>query len=161
MKTLKLEISSVSQDFNKNIFVNIKRAANVTIEMYALEKTVSISILICDDEYIKDLNKSYRGVDQATDVLSFPSDLKLPESNLTFLGDIAISYPTAVIQAEKALHPIAHELVLLTVHGILHLLGYDHTTVEEEKEMWAHQRKVFDSLGYSIDLLSGESYAQE
>ncbi len=161
MKTLTLDISSVSQEFDKIFIADIKRAANFTIEMYATVKPVSISILICDDGYIKNLNISYRGIDKATDVLSFPSDYMLPDSNVTFLGDIAISYPAAVIQAEKALHPIAHELVLLTVHGILHLLGYDHTTVEEEKEMWDLQRKIFDSLGYNIDLLTGESYAQE
>ena len=161
MTSLSLDISSITSDFNLGFIPDIKRAANTTIELYAIQKKVSISILICDENYIQNLNNSYRGINQPTDVLSFTADIQLPESEDLYLGDIAISFPTAVNQAEKAGHPIENELVLLTVHGILHLLGYDHMTEEDEKVMWKTQRRIFDYLGYHIDLLSGDKYAQE
>jgi probable rRNA maturation factor len=97
-----------------------------------------LSILLCDDETIRHLNHRYRKKNRPTDVLAFPMqegpDLA-PQSPL--LGDVVISLPTAARQAEERDRPIIAEVTFLLAHGLLHLLGYDHATAEEEREMRA------------------------
>ncbi len=98
-----------------------------------------LSIAIIDDETIRELNRRYRGVDAPTDVLSF--DLKdedafvAPPKGARQLGEIVISYPTAARQAGEAGHAIDDELAHLLVHGVLHLLGYDHKSPKEARAM--------------------------
>lgn len=104
-----------------------------------------VTVVITDDETVRDLNRTYRGVDRATDVLSFPmqeGDAPLPPGEVPYLGDVIIAFPVAATQASRYGHTVQEELRLLTVHGILHLLGYDHTTPEEEAEMWRRQEAV-------------------
>lgn len=84
-----------------------------------------VGVLICGDEKIRSLNKAYRGLDRATDVLSFPSGEAQPDGP-TYLGDIAISLDTARRQAAAAGVDERRELITLLVHGLLHLLGWDH-----------------------------------
>ncbi len=105
-----------------------------------------VSIVIDSDARLQELNNQFLGIDAPTDVLSFPSDEIDPESGIAYLGDIIISQPRARVQADEAGHPIEAEIQLLIVHGMLHLLGYDHAEEEEKKEMWACQREILTGL---------------
>ena len=101
----------------------------------------SVSVTVVDDETIHGINKEYRNVDRPTDVISFPSEegeeiIAPPDG---FLGDLVISYPRAVAQAEEYGHS--------AVHGTLHLLGYDHMTDEDSKNMFALQDEILDYIG--------------
>lgn len=156
-----LEISSSSDEFDLSFESELIRAANCVYQLYGTEEQVSVTLYVCDDEEIQALNLSFRGVDKPTDVLSFSAEVQDPESGLVMLGDIVISFPTASRQAVQSKHPLSNEFVLLTVHGMLHLLGYDHATTDEEVHMWNLQQTVFDRLGYAINLLPGEAYEQE
>ena len=100
-----------------------------------------ISLLITDDETIRKYNKEYRNKDRATDVLSFPMEDDI------ILGDVAISFETAKRQSEEAEINIDREVAFLFIHGLLHLLGYDHETrQEDEEEMFALQEKILKKL---------------
>ncbi len=93
-----------------------------------------LSILLCDDETIRVLNRRYRKKDKATDVLAFPMD-ESDGPGPPLLGDVVISLPTAARQAAERDRPIIAEVTFLLAHGLLHLLGYDHGTHREEREM--------------------------
>lgn len=100
-----------------------------------------ISLLMTDDKSIRELNKDFRNIDKSTDVLSFPMEEE------TMLGDIAISLETAKRQAESADIHIEREVAFLFIHGVLHLLGYDHETdPESEKEMFDLQEEILKKL---------------
>ena len=107
----------------------------------------AFSLKITGDEEIQALNRDYLGKDAPTDVLSFPVAFDDPESGSPYLGDIIISLPTARQQAESGGHAVEDEIQLLLVHGMLHLLGYDHTTPEEKAAMWALQDRILTQLG--------------
>lgn len=123
----------------------LRRAAQATLNDQKARPTDELSIVVTGDKKMRDLNQKYLGEDGATDVLSFPSGIKQG-----YLGDIAISLPRARLQAKAGGHALAHELQLLTVHGVLHLLGYDHAQPYERERMWAVQRKILAQLGVSI-----------
>lgn len=103
-----------------------------------------VSIAFVNNKKIKELNKKYRDKDEATDVLSFPIDNEM-------LGDIIISTQRAVEQAEEYGHSLKRELAYLTVHGMLHLFGYDHHGEEEKKEMRQKEERVLTQLNISRD----------
>ena len=108
-----------------------------------------ITILLADDEGMRGLNRAYRGIDHATDVLSFPFNegealLGFPGN---YIGDIAISYPKARAQAEQYNHSLERELSFLTIHGVLHILGYDHGHDESEGDMFSLQEEILESAG--------------
>ena len=115
--------------------------------------------MVTSDEAVQQLNRDYRGVDAPTDVLSFAAqessdeepELVLPPEVAAelaaYLGDIVIAYPYAARQAARFGNSVAAELRLLTVHGVLHLLGYDHATPAEEAAMWAIQEQVLAAFG--------------
>lgn len=119
----------------------------------------TVAVLITDDEAVRALNRDYRGVDAATDVLSFaaqeaaedaPALLLPPELAAQLsqhLGDIVIAYPYAERQAAQFGNSVQAELRLLAVHGTLHLLGFDHATQADEAEMWAVQEAILAPLG--------------
>jgi probable rRNA maturation factor len=106
----------------------------------------AFSLRITGDDEIQQLNRNYLGNDAPTDVLSFPVPFDDPETGKPYLGDIVISLPTAIRQANSAGHPPEEEIKLLLVHGILHLLGHDHATPEEKSAMWALQDKILTQL---------------
>jgi probable rRNA maturation factor len=106
-----------------------------------------ISIVLTDDAQLQQLNREYLGIDAPTDVLSFPASETDPESGGAYLGDILISVPRAEQQAKTAGHPLSPEVQLLVVHGVLHLLGYDHATAKEKSRMWAAQAAILESIG--------------
>ncbi|MED1802111.1 rRNA maturation RNase YbeY [Brevibacillus sp. HB1.4B] len=118
-----------------------------------------VVVTLVNNERIHELNRDYRGVDRPTDVLSFAMnepgegemEIFIDEDEASefpnMLGDIIISVPKAQEQAEDYGHSFERELGFLTVHGFLHLLGYDHGTPEEEKEMFSRQEKVLEEIG--------------
>lgn len=117
-----------------------------------IEEHTEVSVVFADDEYIRELNHQYRGIDKATDVLSFaldegeePDVVDGPEE--TLLGDIVISLETAIHQAEEFGHSMERELAYLTIHGMLHLSGYDHETEEEKTEMRKQEEFILSELG--------------
>jgi probable rRNA maturation factor len=111
---------------------------------------VNLSVVIQDDQQLHALNLEFLGVDSPTDVLSFFEDELDPETGERYLGDVIISYPQAEKQGASAGHSTASELDLLVVHGVLHLMGYDHSTDEEKEKMWEIQKKVLLKLGTDI-----------
>ncbi len=117
-----------------------------TLNESLFEKNWQLSIALEDDKTIHKLNKHYRDIDSVTDVLSFEGGYIDPESGLTHLGDIIVSVPQAQKQAETAHYPFLNELALLIIHGILHLKGYDHAEIEEEKIMWEKQNRIIDAI---------------
>lgn len=118
-----------------------------------------VVVTLVNNERIHELNRDYRGVDRPTDVLSFAMnepgegemEIFIDEDEASefpnMLGDIIISVSKAQEQAEDYGHSFERELGFLTVHGFLHLLGYDHGTPEEEKEMFSRQEKVLEEIG--------------
>lgn len=105
-----------------------------------------IQIIIADDASLQSLNNEFMGIDAPTDVLSFPLGFDNPESGSLYLGDIIISYQTAERQAAQGGHETIEEIKLLIVHGMLHLMGYDHYTPKEKADMWAQQDRLLDEL---------------
>jgi probable rRNA maturation factor len=127
----------------------IQTAAAATLTAESVDDPASLTILVTDDTALQHLNRDFLGLDEPTDVLSFPAGDPMPGME-PYLGDIAISLPRATVQAEAAGHPVTAELQLLTVHGVLHLLGYDHAEAEEKAAMWAAQDAVLATLGVTI-----------
>jgi len=103
-----------------------------------------VSVAFVDNQQIKELNNKYRDKNEATDVLSFPIDDEM-------LGDIIISSRRAAEQAEEYGHSLKRELAYLTVHGMLHLFGYDHHSKEEKDEMRQKEERVLTQLDISRD----------
>jgi probable rRNA maturation factor len=116
----------------------------------------TVSIVLTDDETVRALNRDFREVDRPTDVLSFPladpETLKDP-SEPVFLGEIYISLDTARAQARAARRPFGREVAHLTIHGLLHLLGYDHATPPQRRRMNALQVKLMRVAGRAIAAL--------
>lgn len=125
----------------------LKTALQVLLRHENREENVEISLVLCDDSFIQALNLTYRGLDKATDVLSFAQDDS--PAPLRTLGDIVISLPTAFRQATQANWPFEHEIALLTVHGGLHLLGYDDETSAGALEMQEKTAKILIEMGLS------------
>lgn len=134
---------------------SIEEAAQKVMDILPGNNESDISIAIDGDERIRQLNFDFLGIDAPTDVLSFPSggDEVDPESGHAYLGDLIISYPRALLQAQAAGHAVENEILLLIVHGILHLLGYDHATPEDKEEMWRIQGEILNKLGIQINKL--------
>lgn len=126
-------------------------AEAVLLECEVLDSP-SLLVRITDDEELKSLNLQYRGINKTTDVLSFPADFTDPDLESRYLGDIVISYSRAEKQAQKRGHFIEAELQLLVIHGVLHLLGYDHGELKEKEEMWSIQSRILGKLGLDIDV---------
>lgn len=109
-----------------------------------------VTVVLTSCEYVQDLNRQYRKVDKPTDVLSFASGDKDPETQKTYLGDVIIAMPKAESQAAESGHSANAELSLLVVHGMLHLLGFDHQNDAAEQKMWAIQKDILAILENEI-----------
>lgn len=103
---------------------------------------VELSVALVDDATIHELNRTYRHKNKPTDVLAFPLQEPVPERVEGLLGDVILSIDTARRQAGKHRRPLLAELTMLLAHGLLHLLGYDHQTDAEEREMTARTREL-------------------
>ncbi|MEN9787169.1 MAG: Endoribonuclease YbeY [Pseudomonadota bacterium] len=107
-----------------------------------------LSVVLCDDAFIHDLNRTWRGKDAPTDVLSFAmQEGEDGELHPDVLGDLVISLDTAGRQAAELGHPMPRELRVLLVHGLLHLLGYDHETLDDAVEMRSREAELLRVLG--------------
>lgn len=132
----------------------IEETANFTLQHQGMDiATTDLSIVIEDNVKLQELNSQFRGIDAPTDVLSFSSDEDEPDSESSYIGDIIISFEKAKEQAETAGHPAANEVQLLIIHGVLHLLGFDHYTDSEKEEMWHIQEQIIEDLGIKINKL--------
>lgn len=116
-------------------------------------KSGALTIVLTEKSQIQTLNREFSGKDISTDVLSFPDGTIDPDLNLIYFGDIIIAVPIAQEQAKKANHSTNEELMLLTVHGTLHLLGFDHKLPQEKDRMWTHQERILSQLGITIQSL--------
>ncbi|MBO5167502.1 MAG: rRNA maturation RNase YbeY [Phascolarctobacterium sp.] len=125
---------------------------NAVAKLHDLDDMTEVDITIVDDEEIHQLNRDYRNVDRPTDVLSFALDEddedepELLEGQLHLLGDIIISAETATRQAEEFGHGLEREIVYLAVHGLLHLLGYDHMVEEDKVIMRAKEEEALRAI---------------
>jgi len=125
----------------------LKKAAQQTLEHQAILKPHAMTILLSDDSQLQKLNRDYLKIDAPTDVLSFPSGEIDLETGEKYLGDVIISVSRAEQQAKAAGHPLEAEAQLLIVHGVLHLLGFDHASAGEKSRMWKAQGEILNSLG--------------
>ena len=136
-----------------------RRAVEAVIEHEQYNNACEVSVTYTDNEGIHALNQQYRKIDSPTDVLSVPlmdfsgeSDEPVADEPVVSLGDIVISLERAREQAEEYGHSFEREVAFLTVHSMLHLLGYDHETGEEdEQDMRARQRAVMETLGLTVE----------
>ena len=112
-------------------------------------KNVVFSVIIIDNENIHKINKEYRKIDRPTDVISFAleDDKVIVNSDVRMLGDIYISYDMVIKQAAEYNHSTKREICFLAIHGLLHLLGYDHMNQEDEIKMFGLQKELLDSYG--------------
>lgn len=133
----------------------IKKAINMALEAESIDVPCIVSVVLTDEDGIHAVNREFRNVDSATDVLSFPmNELTASEfdadecerdmdSGAVLLGDVMISVPRCEKQGEEFGHGYKRELMYLTVHSVLHLLGYDHTDEEEmKKQMRAREKEI-------------------
>ena len=137
----------------------IRKACTATLKLEGFEESAEVNVTLVNDEMIREMNRQYRDIDASTDVLSFPLGEngiydENPETGAKMLGDIVISVEHALSQADLFGHGIEREVAFLTVHSMLHLLGYDHEqgglqkTIMREKE-----EQVLDALGLAINKL--------
>lgn len=157
-----MKISFLNQQekfkLNKNLRDLIKKCATHTLSYMDFRRDVEISVVLTDNDGIRTLNKMHRNIDSATDVLSFPmfeydenGDIiedyaEFNEMGDLLLGDIVISLERADEQAKEYGHSFEREVGFLTVHSMLHLLGYDHMTPDDEKEMFGYQTEILNEM---------------
>ena len=126
----------------------IKKAVNTVLREERFSRAAEVSVTIVTDESIHEMNLEARGVDRPTDVLSFPVFDEDFGVGRAVLGDIVISHETATRQASEYGHSVEREIAFLTVHSMLHLLGYDHeTSPGDEKEMFSRQEEILSIMG--------------
>ncbi|MBN1487586.1 MAG: rRNA maturation RNase YbeY [Anaerolineae bacterium] len=149
---IRFEISD--QVFDKD---PLEVAVLATFVQANVSSPCEVVVVVADDDVLRDLNRRFLGINEPTDVLSFPNDSRGPFSGGSagfpqYLGDIIISLPQAQRQAEEAGGTVVQELQLLVVHGTLHLLGYDHDEAKEKAQMWAIQEAILKQLNVDIPL---------
>ena len=127
----------------------LRQVATATLQAEAVPAPAALTILLTSAEQIHVMNRTYRHEDKPTDVLSFPADQDVPGMD-AYLGDVAIAVSVAQAQAAAAGHGLLSELSLLTVHGVLHLIGYDHIEPDEKDAMWAAQDRILSELGLDL-----------
>ena len=155
---LKIRFSATEkfEEIDYNLKAAIRNAAYATLEYEGFPYDAEISVTLCDNKYIRSLNKQYRAKDKHTDVLSFPiyEDGQFDMSECisgAILGDIVISLERAKEQAEEIGHSFIDEVAFLVVHSTLHLLGYDHErSPEDDEAQCSAQRKIFETLESQI-----------
>jgi probable rRNA maturation factor len=131
---------------------SVKKIVRQVLKAEGVAPPYEVSLVFTNSETVQRLNRDYRGVDEPTDVLAFHmlpqneanSSFALPPDGVTRLGEVIISYPQAVAQAQEQGHSPERELALLVIHGILHLLGYDHEEPKEERKMRKRERELLE-----------------
>ncbi len=150
-------MNNSGQTLTYSLKMLVRRAVIETLKYEGFGNPVEVSVTFTDNEGIRSLNASFRGIDSPTDVLSFPlTDFdggdEPPTNEKTLpLGDIVISLERAREQAEEFGHSFEREVAFLTVHSMLHLLGYDHVRGEnEDREMRERQSKILEKMGMGV-----------
>lgn len=151
----------ISISINRILKISLNKRWIRSIVLEALKSggilvPVEMGLVVTDNEMIQELNRTYRDLDEPTDVLAFHMPLdKVQEPEMPFisppdgvnhLGEVVVSYPKAVQQAQEHGHSITRELALLVVHGVLHLLGYDHEEPGEKQRMRAKEIEIMRKL---------------
>ena len=146
---MKLDISiQIDEPFTDDIDGPLlEKAAQNTLATNMDHDSFELGIVITDDENIHRINKEYRGIDEPTDVISFAllegeDDFVMPPDDTMHLGEVIISYPRAVSQANEQKHSVERELAWLVIHGVLHLLGHDHETDVDRQTMQAIENEI-------------------
>jgi probable rRNA maturation factor len=122
----------------------VQRAGDAALAQVGTQESEPVvAVLLTDDDALADLNQRFRGKDGPTNVLSFPAPAN-PEGQV---GDIALAFGVCAREAAQQAKPLEHHLAHLTVHGVLHLLGYDHETDGEAEAMEALERSILETLG--------------
>lgn len=140
---------------------DLTKAMNVVAELEALSPQTEVDITLVDDAAIHELNRTYRGIDRPTDVLSFAldegeEDPEVDDDEIEhLLGDVIISAPTAVRQGEEYGHGLEREMTYLAVHGMLHLLGYDHMEEKDKLIMRKREEEVLRRLDLAEENFGG------
>ena len=135
----------------------IRKACNATLEFEKFGNSAEVDVTLVDDEEIREINNEQRKIDSSTDVLSFPLGENgkydaNPKTGALMLGDIMISVETALKQADLYGHGLEREIAFLTVHSMLHLLGYDHVNGGMEQAIMREKEEaVLDALGLAIN----------
>jgi probable rRNA maturation factor len=130
----------------------VRKIVRQVLKVEGVPSPYEVSLVFTDSETVQQLNRDYRGVDEPTDVLAFymlpqkgsEFSFAVPPDGVTRLGEVIISYPQAVAQAKEQGHSPERELALLIIHGILHLLGYDHEEPEAEHKMRERERALLE-----------------
>ena len=139
------EVENFENNYEQDFTAIIEQA----LKTLGIEDDVEVSCVLVDEERIQEINREYRHIDRSTDVISFAmedNDQFYVEGMPRTLGDIFISVDHAKKQAEEYGHSLRREMCFLFTHGILHLLGYDHMTDEQEKEMFGLQDEILGAL---------------
>jgi probable rRNA maturation factor len=134
------DVMKITEDNEKAI----GKAVEAVLSEENLEGDFEVSVSFVTNEEIKELNREYRNVDSETDVLSFPMDDEFDGVNI--LGDIVLSTQRIIEQADDFNHSVEREMIYLTVHSMLHLLGYDHMDGDEKEEMRAKEKEIMKNL---------------
>ncbi len=159
MNRVKVSITNIQKDVKvpTGIRLLIRRCCHAVLELENFDGSAEVSVTFVNNEQIRELNKKHRNIDKATDVLSFPLgengvyDVNM-DTGAKVLGDIVISMEKAVEQAELYNHPLQREIGFLTVHSMLHLLGYDHENGGmEEVRMREKEETVLTQIGWKRD----------
>ena len=123
----------------------LEETAKSVLKHQEISPDASLSIVVETNEELQKLNQQFRGIDTPTDVLSFPAGDVDPDTGSQYLGDIVISWEK--VQTQAIHQSVKCEMRLMVVHGVLHLLGYDHHTDSEQAEMWAIQDAILQHYG--------------
>jgi probable rRNA maturation factor len=143
----------VEKEFREVVNIDwINKIVQQTLKAEGLAPPYEVSMVFTSSEVVRQLNRDYRGLNEPTDVLAFymlpqkgtDSSFVLPPDGVARLGEVIISYPQAAEQAREQGHSSKRELALLVIHGILHLLGYDHEEPEEEHKMREKERELLE-----------------
>ena len=150
----------IEQEFRVSLRENwLRNIVKEVLDAESIMLPVEIGLVVTNSETIQQLNKAYRGKDEPTDVLAFPmssyaeqedeSVFITPPDNIPHLGEVVISYPQVVQQSGDHGHGVNKELALVAIHGMLHLLGYDHGQPEERQCMRAREREILKKLDFT------------
>ena len=123
----------------------VRRAAEMVLK-HEHAPTGAVSIVLTDEDALRSANKQFAGIDEPTDVLSFSDGEAMPDAEGVYFGDVLIAVPIASLQAKQGGHTLEEELTLLTVHGMLHLLGQDHAQPDQKAAMWSRQKAILALL---------------
>ena len=154
----------IDEEFERRLEASwLQKIAQQVLFAQGISSNAELSLVITSQESMQELNRKYRGKDKPTDVLAFamlPAEKEETEAipfvtapdGVLHLGEVIISYPQAVIQAEEHGHSVKREITILLIHGVLHLLGYEHNKPELEREMRARESEILSRIEGDISL---------